>query len=68
MIGDDLYGDVLGAQEACLHGMLVKTGKFRRQDLEADVKPDAILDSIADLPDWWSREQVGRQVNSAADR
>ncbi|MDP6436919.1 MAG: TIGR01458 family HAD-type hydrolase [Gammaproteobacteria bacterium] len=67
MIGDDLYGDVLGAQDAGLRGMLVKTGKFRRQDLEADVKPDAILDSIAALPDWWSREHVNQRVNSAAD-
>lgn len=67
MIGDDLVGDVLGAQDAGLHGMLVKTGKFRRQDLEADVKPEAVLDSIADLPGWWSETQLNRQVNSAVD-
>ena len=52
MIGDDLMGDVLGAQEAGLQGILTKTGKYRPQDLEAGVLPDAILDSIASLPEY----------------
>jgi hypothetical protein len=34
--------------------MLVRTGKFRQQDLEGTVIPDIIIDSIADLPAWWS--------------
>lgn len=50
MIGDDLMGDVLGAQEAGLQGILTKTGKYRPQDLETGVLPDAILESIAGLP------------------
>lgn len=50
MIGDDLWGDVRGAQEAGLQGWLVRTGKFRQADLEASgVKPDRVLDSIADI-------------------
>jgi HAD superfamily hydrolase (TIGR01458 family) len=53
MIGDDIRGDVEGAQKAGLKGVLVKTGKFQPQDLDAGVKPDAVLDSIADLPGWW---------------
>jgi HAD superfamily hydrolase (TIGR01458 family) len=53
MIGDDLYGDVKGAQDAGLTGMLVKTGKFRPQDLDEPVTPDAVLESIAELPKWW---------------
>ena len=53
MIGDDIRADVLGAQRAGLRGGLVKTGKFRADDLEQDVQPDALLDSVADLPDWW---------------
>jgi len=52
MIGDDLEGDVLGAQNAGLQGILVKTGKFRPEFLEGDAKPDAVLESLADLPDW----------------
>jgi len=53
MIGDDIRGDIGGAQAAGLTGILVRTGKFRRKDLEGDVRPDAVLDSVADLPQWW---------------
>lgn len=53
MIGDDIRADVGGAQGAGLRGAIVKTGKFRPADLEQDVKPDAVLNSVADLPDWW---------------
>ena len=52
MVGDDLFSDVLGAQEAGMQGLLTRTGKFRPQDLETGVLPDALLDSIADLPVW----------------
>lgn len=54
MIGDDIKGDVGGAQNAGLAGALVKTGKFRPGDLDDDVTPDAVFESVADLPDWWS--------------
>jgi HAD superfamily hydrolase (TIGR01458 family) len=51
MVGDDLENDVLGAQAAGLTGVLVRTGKFRPEDLErADGAPDLQLDSIAGLP------------------
>jgi len=53
MIGDDIRGDIEGAQRAGLHTVLVRTGKFRAADLESDIVPDAVLDSVADLPDWW---------------
>ena len=53
MIGDDIRGDVGGAQAAGLTGVLVRTGKFREADLDGDVQPDAVLDSVADLPQWW---------------
>ena len=50
MIGDDLWADVDGAQRAGLQGWLVRTGKFRADVLDrSGVKPDRILDSIADL-------------------
>jgi HAD superfamily hydrolase (TIGR01458 family) len=53
MVGDDVTNDVLGAQGAGLTGVLVRTGKFRPEDLErAEGKPDHVLDSIADLPGW----------------
>jgi HAD superfamily hydrolase (TIGR01458 family) len=53
MIGDDIRGDVGAAQAAGLAGILVRTGKFRPRDLEGDVRPDAVLQSVADLPQWW---------------
>lgn len=53
MIGDDIRGDIEGAQQAGIIGLLVRTGKFRPSDLNGSVQPDAVIDSIADLPDWW---------------
>ena len=51
MVGDDLDNDVLGAQHAGLHGILVRTGKFRPEVLDAsDERPDVVIDSFADLP------------------
>jgi phospholysine phosphohistidine inorganic pyrophosphate phosphatase len=50
MIGDDLWSDVEGAQRAGLQGWLVRTGKYRESALrESGIRPDRILDSIADL-------------------
>ncbi len=49
MIGDDIEGDVKGAQDAGIKGVLVKTGKFDPKDLSRGIEPDLILDSIADL-------------------
>ena len=56
MIGDDICGDVGGAQAAGIRGVLVKTGKFRPEELKQDIKPAAVLDSIADLPAWWHEQ------------
>jgi len=54
MIGDDIVGDVGAAQACGIRGIQVRTGKFRELDLEGDIKPFRVLDSIAALPDWWS--------------
>ena len=53
MIGDDIVGDIEGAQKAGIRAILVKTGKYREQDLRGDIKPDVVLGSIANLPGWW---------------
>lgn len=51
MIGDDLESDVGGAQAAGLRGVLVRTGKHRAEDVgRSAVRPDAALDSLAELP------------------
>jgi HAD superfamily hydrolase (TIGR01458 family) len=55
MIGDDIRGDVAGAQQAGLRAALVRTGKFRQSDLHGDIRPDAVLSSIGELPQWWAR-------------
>jgi HAD superfamily hydrolase (TIGR01458 family) len=54
MIGDDIRTDIEGAQRAGLTGVLVRTGKFSESDLGGGVDPDAVLDSVADLPRWWA--------------
>jgi len=52
MVGDDIEGDVGGAQAAGLLGILVKTGKFRPATLqESSVRPDFVLESLSELPE-----------------
>jgi HAD superfamily hydrolase (TIGR01458 family) len=52
MVGDDIVNDVIGAHDAGLVGVLVRTGKFAARDLErAPAKPDHVIGSIADLPE-----------------
>ncbi|MCY0867599.1 MAG: HAD hydrolase-like protein [Aquificaceae bacterium] len=50
MVGDDIEFDVKGAQDAGIRGVLVKTGKFRPEDLKKGIEPFAILESVAELP------------------
>jgi HAD superfamily hydrolase (TIGR01458 family) len=53
MVGDDLDTDIAGAQRFGLKTVLVRTGKFRPDALErSTVVPDAVLSSIAYLPEW----------------
>ena len=52
MIGDDVRADVAGAQAAGIRAALVRTGKFRDQDLEGEVQPDVVLESVAEAPDY----------------
>jgi HAD superfamily hydrolase (TIGR01458 family) len=53
MVGDDLANDVLAAQKTGLHGVLVRTGKFRPETLAASREaPNTVLDSFADVPSW----------------
>ena len=55
MVGDDVESDVCAAKELGLRGVLVRTGKFREDSLAAAAcSPDAVLDSLAELPAWLS--------------
>jgi HAD superfamily hydrolase (TIGR01458 family) len=50
MIGDDIFTDVGGAQDAGMRGVLVRTGKFRREVLEkSSIHPEAIINSVSDI-------------------
>lgn len=51
MVGDDLWGDVEGAQRAGLTAWMVRTGKFREDVVaRSGIVPDRIINSVAELP------------------
>jgi phospholysine phosphohistidine inorganic pyrophosphate phosphatase len=51
MVGDDVESDIGGALVAGLAGVLVRTGKYRRDVvLASGIEPTATVDSIADVP------------------
>ena len=53
MVGDDVETDIIGAHKHGMKTLLVRTGKFRPDDVErSPVQPDGIVSSIAQLPDW----------------
>jgi HAD superfamily hydrolase (TIGR01458 family) len=53
MVGDDIEADIAGAQGHGLKTVLVRTGKFRPDEVEASrTRPDGIISSIAQLPEW----------------
>ncbi len=52
MIGDDIFTDIGGACSMGMRGILVGTGKYRKEtENKAMVKPDCVIDSIGRLPD-----------------
>jgi HAD superfamily hydrolase (TIGR01458 family) len=51
MVGDDVENDVLAAQAIGMTGILVRTGKFRKDALARATKPpDYVVESVADVP------------------
>jgi HAD superfamily hydrolase (TIGR01458 family) len=49
MVGDKITTDVVGAKKAGIRSALVKTGEFKESDLECDIKPDYVFDSVKDI-------------------
>ncbi len=53
VVGDSVSNDVVGGQEAGCIGVAVRTGTFRDEHLVGLGRPpDAVLESLADLPSW----------------
>src|SRR5260370_9365799 len=53
MVGDDIENDIGGAQDAGIRGILVCTGKHNASSpLLERIHPDAIVQSIRDVPKW----------------
>jgi ribonucleotide monophosphatase NagD (HAD superfamily) len=50
MVGDDVDADIGGAGALGMHTILVRTGKFRDDAGAWSAQPEAVLDSIADVP------------------
>ena len=52
MVGDDIKGDIGGANNVGMQSILVKTGKYREESLRrSEIIPDFIINSVADLPE-----------------
>jgi HAD superfamily hydrolase (TIGR01458 family) len=49
MVGDKIATDVVGAKKIGIRSALVKTGEFKERDLNCDIRPDYIFDSIKDI-------------------
>jgi HAD superfamily hydrolase (TIGR01458 family) len=50
MVGDDISADIGGAAALGMRTILVRTGKFREDVSAWSAQPDAVVDSIADVP------------------
>ena len=49
MVGDRVTTDIQGAQNAGMQSALVKTGEFRPKDLDSEITPDYILESVDEV-------------------
>lgn len=53
MIGDRVSTDIIGARQAEIPSVLVKTGEFKPDDLTGDIQPDLIVDAVSDIKDFF---------------
>ena len=53
MVGDRVSTDIIGARQAGVPSVLVKTGEFKPEDLAGDIQPDFIVDGVGDIKDFF---------------
>ncbi len=53
MVGDRVDTDIIGARAAGIKSVLVKTGEFKECDLNGDVQPDYIVDSVREIENFF---------------
>ena len=53
MVGDRVSTDIIGARQAGIPSVLVRTGEFKPEDLEGDIQPDFIVDAVGDIKDFF---------------
>jgi ribonucleotide monophosphatase NagD (HAD superfamily) len=51
MVGDRVLTDILGAQKLGMQSVLLRTGEFRQKELQNNIWPNFIVDSIQELPE-----------------
>ena len=49
MVGDRISTDIKGANDFGIRSILLRTGEFDEEDLNGDIKPDFIFDSIQEI-------------------
>ncbi len=53
MVGDRMSTDIIGARQAGIPSVLVKTGEFKPDDLTDKIQPDLIVDAVSDIKDFF---------------
>lgn len=51
MVGDRVCSDIKGANDFGIRSILLRTGEFDERDLNGDVRPDYVFDSIQEVMD-----------------
>jgi len=49
MVGDMVSSDIAGAKNCGIRSVLLRTGEFNERDLDGDIEPDFVFDSIEDV-------------------
>jgi len=49
MVGDRVCSDIKGANNLGIQSILLRTGEFDERDLDGDIRPDVVFDSITEV-------------------